>query len=141
MHSCISCLCFVVLYCLYAIHKCHVCCIMHDGLVPILELGLHCGFMFRVHPWFTPVVTHVSPYPFSALLSDPCPTVLLVSNGLGHRSPRAHEKFSRFICSGHAQELKVDYARTTNRSVIISRVWPSHWYHHSMHSSLPSFSF
>ena len=37
---------------------------------------------------------------FSALLSDPCPTVVLVSNGLGHRSPRTHEKFGRFTYSG-----------------------------------------
>ena len=73
--------------CRHALHMCHACCIVHERLIPILELGLHCGFVFHVRLWFTPVVTHVSPYPFSMLLSDPCPIVVLVSNGLGHRSP------------------------------------------------------
>ena len=78
---------------------------------------------------------------FSALLSDPCPIVILVINDLGHRSPRTCEKFGRFICSDPAQEQWVDCARTTDRSAIISRAWPSHWYHHPVYSSSPSFSF
>ena len=45
------------------------------------------------------------PVPLSALLSDPCPAVVLVSNGLGHRSPRTREKFGRFIRSDSAQEF------------------------------------
>ena len=54
-------------------------------------------------------VVHVcrDPHPsilFSVLLSDPCPIVVLVINGLRHRSPRTREKFSRFICSGPTQE-------------------------------------
>ena len=48
----------------YTIHRCHACRIVHDSLVPVLELGLHCGFVLRVCPWFTPVVTHVSQYSF-----------------------------------------------------------------------------
>ena len=88
--------------CRYAIHRCHVCRIVHGGLVPVPELGLHYGFVFRVHPWFAPVVTHVSPYPFSALLSDPCPIVVLVSNGLGHRSSRTRENLvDSFIVITH----------------------------------------
>ena len=66
----------------------HACRIVHDCLVSVLQLGRHCGFMFRILPWFTSVVTHVSLYPFFALLLDPCPTIVLVSNGLGRRSPR-----------------------------------------------------
>ena len=76
--------------CRYAIHRCHAHRIMHEGLVPVLELGPHYDFVFRVRPWFAPVVTHVSLYPFSALLSDPCPTVVLVSNGIARHSPRTH---------------------------------------------------
>ena len=33
----------------------------------------------------------------------------------------------------------MDRARTTDRSAIISRAWPGHWYHHPVHSSSPSF--
>ena len=78
----------------YAIHRCNACRIVHNWLVSIQELGLHCGFVLCVRPCFTPVVTHVSPYPFSALLSDPCPAVVLVSNGLERRSPRTREIWS-----------------------------------------------
>ena len=50
--------------CGYAILRCHACRIVHDWLVSISELGLHCGFVLRVRPWFTPVVTLISPYSF-----------------------------------------------------------------------------
>ena len=80
----------------YAIHRCHACRIVHDGLVPVPEWVYTVAFVFHVRPWFAPVVTHVSLYPFSALLSDPCPVVVLVSNGLGHRSPRTRGIWS--IC-------------------------------------------
>ena len=49
--------------------------------------------------WFTPAVTRVSPYSFLASLSEPCFAVVLVINGLEHRSPRTREKFGRFIYS------------------------------------------
>ena len=83
----------------YAIHRCNACRIVHNWLVSIQELCLHCGFMLCVRPWFAPIVTHVFPYLFSTLLSNPGPTVVLVSNGLGHRSPRTREKFGSFIHS------------------------------------------
>ena len=50
--------------CRNAIHRCRACRIVHDELVPVPELGLHCGFVFHVRPWFTPVVTHVSLFSF-----------------------------------------------------------------------------
>ena len=80
----------------YTIHRCHAWRVVHKRLVPVLELGLHCGFVFRVRLWFTPVVTHVSPYPFSMLLSNPCPIAVLVNNGIAH--PRLERvEFGRFI--------------------------------------------
>ena len=90
MHSCISCLCIVALVLLADTPYIGVTRVVfvHNWLVPVLELGLHYGFVFCVRPWFAPIVTHVSLYPFSTLLSDPCPAVILVSDGLGHRSPR-----------------------------------------------------
>ena len=39
------------------------------------------------------------PVLFSRLLLEPCLAAVLVSNGLGHRLPRTHEKFGRFIYS------------------------------------------
>ena len=35
----------------------------------------------------------------------------------------------------------MDYARTTDRSVIISRAWPSHWNHCLVHSARLAFPF
>ena len=95
MHSCISCVhCSVILLAdtpSIGVTRV-VLCMTGSFLFP--ELGLHCGFVFRVRPWFMPIVTHISTYPFYALLSDPCPTVVLVSNGLGHRSPRTRRIWS-----------------------------------------------
>ena len=77
-------------------HWASACRTVHDLLILVPELGLHCGFVLRVCPWFTPIVTHISSYPFSALLSDPCPTVVLVSNGIACRSPQTRG-FDRFV--------------------------------------------
>ena len=78
----------------YAIHRCHACRIGHDELIPVLELFLYYDFVLYIGLWFTSVVTHVYPYPFSALLSDPCPIVVLVSNGIARRSPRTRGNWS-----------------------------------------------
>ena len=101
------------------------------------ELWLHASCSPMVHTCRDPRL----PVLFSTLLSDPCPAVVLVINGLGHRSPRTREKFGRFIRSDPTQEPWVGFARTTDRSAFISRAWLSHWYHHSVHFSSSSFSF
>ena len=48
-----------------------------------------------VHAYLDPYL----PILFPTLLLDTCPTVVLVSNGLGHRLPRTRKKFGRFIYS------------------------------------------
>ena len=65
------------------------------------------------------------PVHFSALLSDPFPTVVLVSNGLGHRSPQTRKNSIDSFVVLLRRNLGGP-ARTTDRSAIISRAWPSH---------------
>ena len=88
--------------CRYAIHRCHACHIVHDWLVSVSELGLHYGFVLRVRPWFTLVVTHVLPYPFSALLSDTCPVVVqsVMASNLT-RLERAKNLVDSFVVTLH----------------------------------------
>ena len=40
--------CSARIACRYALHRCHTGRIVLDGLVPILELGLHYSFVLRV---------------------------------------------------------------------------------------------
>ena len=61
----------------------------------ISTLWLHAPRLPVVHAYCDP---HV-PVLFSTLLSNPFPIDVLVSNGLGHRSPRTREKIGRFIYS------------------------------------------
>ena len=89
MHSCISGLCIVASVLLLDTPYIGVACrIVHDWLVYVSRVRSALWLRVSRSPWFMPVVTHVSPYPFSMLLSDPCPAVVIVSNGLGRRSPR-----------------------------------------------------
>ena len=80
------------------------------GWLPLLRLPyLHLHPCMQRRPFlvalcFASPVVHACrdphlPILFSRLLSEPCIAAVLVINGLGHRSPRTHEKFGRFIYS------------------------------------------
>ena len=141
MHSCISWLCIVVPYCLQIRHP-YMSRMSYCARLPRSCSGVIFALWLRAPR--SPVV-HAGRDPcllvlFSALWSDTCPIVVLVSNGLGHCSPRTRKNLvDSFIVI--PRRNPVDYARTTERSAFINRAWLSHWYHHSAHFSSSSFSF
>ena len=95
MHSCISYLCIVVPILLVdtpslGVTRVVLCMTVSSYSRGRSELWLRVSRSPVVHAGHDPRL----PIPFSALLSDPCPAVVLVSNGIARRSPPTRGNWS-----------------------------------------------
>ena len=91
MHSCLSCLCIVVLVLLadtpsIGVTRVVLCTTDSSCARVRSELWLRVSRSPVVHAGRDPRL----PIPLSALLSDPCPVVVLVSNSIACRSHQTH---------------------------------------------------